>query len=123
MKGIMAFDSVIRLPMVLFVALAVVLLAVPGVIHWLFAMEGGPSANVLARRAGCLFLGLATICALAPRWTRVERVVSAGIVVAMAALAVLGLIEYLRGAVGVGIWLAISVEVVLAALFLPHVTR
>lgn len=117
------FESAVRLPAILFGALAVTLMLVPGLIYWVFGMEGGAAANIMSRRAACLFVGLAVICWLAAKWSQVDRVVSAGVAASMGALAVLGLVEYLRGAVGVGIWLAIVVEVMLVALFVPHISR
>lgn len=117
------FESAVRLPAILFGALAVTLMLVPGLIYWLFGMDGGTAANIMSRRAACLFVGLGLICWMAATWSQMDRVISAGVAASMGALAVLGLVEYLRGAVGAGIWLAIVVELMLVALFVPHISR
>ena len=96
--------------------LSVTLLVAPGLIWWTFGMEGGADAAVMGRRAAMLFAGLAVICAV----SRHEggRAVPLGIAAAMGGLAVLGLAEWARGAVGPGIAVAVAVELALVLLWL-----
>lgn len=95
------------------------LLLIPGIFHWLFAISSEPAVDVMSRRAGVLFLGFAIITFQArhAEQSPLRRGISLGIMVMMAALAALGFAEYLRGQVGLGIWLAIVTEVVFAVLY------
>lgn len=103
-------------------ALCLVLAFAPSVISWLFEIEARPIGDVLALRAAMLFLGLGLIAFLGrkERDTPLRRAVATGFVVVWVGLATTGLYEFARGMVGVGIWLAIIVEVALAAITLPH---
>jgi len=95
------------------------LLLLPGIIHWLFGIASEPSTDLMSRRAGMLFLGLAIIVFQArdaPQ-SPLRRAITLGITVMMAALALLGMAEYYRGQAGLGIWIAICVEVIFAALY------
>lgn len=97
-------------------ALCVTLLFVPEAVFWLFDLAEGDTARVLAKRAGVLFLGLALILILtrlhAPNPSR--RAVQTALAAMLGAMAVLGVLEWARGAVGSGIWLAVFVEILLA---------
>ncbi|WP_424972719.1 hypothetical protein [Dinoroseobacter sp. S76] len=97
-------------------ALCVTLLCAPEVVFWLFDLAEGDTARVLAKRAGVLFLGLALILFLtrthAPNPSR--RVVQTACAVMLGAMALLGALDWARGAVGAGIWCAIFVEILLA---------
>ncbi len=108
----MTFELLSRFTFAIFAALALTLLVAPGVIHWLFAIDSGAAADIMSRRAAMLFAGLAVLTFLGGGSTslEVQHLVSAVIVVAMAGLLVLGFVEWLRGAVGPGIWLALIVE-------------
>ncbi len=112
----MTFELLCRFSFAIFAALALTLLVAPGVIHWLFAIDSGAAADIMSRRAAMLFAGLAVLMFLGGSTTslEVQHLVSAVAVVTMVGLAVLGLVEWLRGAVGIGIWLAIGVEVFFA---------
>ena len=109
----MSYEVLNKLAFVITAALCLVLLFIPGLIYWLFGIEGGASADLIARRTAMLFAGL-SILALITSETEsdeVRQVVSLSFAVAMAGLAVLGLVELLRGAAGIGILLAVAVEV------------
>ena len=98
------------------VLLCVTLLLFPGLIWWLFAIEGDASGAFVARRTSTLFMGLATLCYLsrnAPP-SPLRQAIAASIAVTMTALAALGLFEFLRGVAGPGIFLAIATEALLA---------
>ncbi|WP_424974966.1 hypothetical protein [Dinoroseobacter sp. S124A] len=99
-----------------FAVLCATLILVPEVILWLFDLAGAASAEVLAKRAGILFLGLALVLFLTqahgPNPTR-KAVQQAGAVM-LCAMAVLGAAEWLQDGVGPGIWLAILAEILLA---------
>jgi len=94
-------------------ALFLVLAGIPELIFWLFGIEGGISATFMARRAGCLFLGISVLlwCAAHDTFGSVQKGICGGVAIMMAALAILGTIEFLVGTAGVGIWMAIFVEV------------
>ncbi|WP_424966486.1 hypothetical protein [Dinoroseobacter sp. S375] len=99
-----------------FAMLCVTLILVPEVILWLFDLAGAASAEVLAKRAGILFLGLTLVLLLTqahgPNPTR--KAVQQAVAVMLCAMAVLGAAEWLQDGVGPGIWLAILAEILLA---------
>ncbi|MEM9131251.1 MAG: hypothetical protein AAGA59_06630 [Actinomycetota bacterium] len=96
--------------------LATLLLAAPGVVYWLFGVDGAETADFIARRAAMLFLGVAAVAYsarhLGPSVGRLA--VAAGLGVPMAGLAVLGSIELARGFAGPGILVAVVGETALA---------
>ncbi|MGJ8626521.1 MAG: hypothetical protein ACSHXB_06130 [Sulfitobacter sp.] len=100
-------------------ALFLCLLLQPGIIHWLFDITSEQATDLMSRRAGVLFLGLAIIIFQARRAPQspLRRGITLGIAVMMTGLALLGMAEYFRGAAGMGIWLAICVEVIFAVLY------
>lgn len=73
---------------------------------------------MIARRNGVLFLGFAVLASAHREEPEpgVRRRFLLVIGVTMAAMAVLGLVEILRGTIGPGIWLAIAVEMAIAGL-------
>lgn len=109
----------------IFATLSAVLLLFPGLIYFLFNITGDPVGDFLAKRAAMVFLALAAICYAsrnaAPSDAR--DAIALGIALGMTGLALTGLYEFLRGYVGIGIWLAIITEVTVAALFLSTRTR
>ncbi len=113
----MTFSAVSIATASFFLTLAAVLLIAPDLIYWVFSLEAGESADGLARRAALLFLGLATISYLGGtlKDSTSRSAISPGIVVAMAGMALLGVLEYLRGGVGAGIGVAVMVELALVA--------
>ncbi|MBL4805743.1 MAG: hypothetical protein JKY31_00455 [Rhodobacteraceae bacterium] len=99
--------------------LCLILLLLPDVIYWLFNITGAEVSDFLARRAAMLFLGFAVLCFLGRNAedSEMRRTVSVAMAIAMAGLAATGIFEFMRGYVGIGIWLAIVVEVAFAVLF------
>ncbi|MEQ6203876.1 hypothetical protein ABMC88_12540 [Sulfitobacter sp. HNIBRBA2951] len=85
-------------------------------IHWLFQVASDPATDVMSRRAAMLFAGLATLMwqARLAEDSPLRRSLCLGVSVALAGLAILGVAELVRGAVGAGI----GVELVFAAVLL-----
>lgn len=117
----LGFSALAGLIAATFAALSLTLLVWPAVIHWLFQITSDPATDVMSRRAAVLFAGLATLMwqARGADDCPLRRSICLCIGGAMAGLALLGLIEFLRGGVGGGIWLAIAVEL----LFTMHLIR
>ena len=101
------------------------LLWAPGVIYFLFTITGDPVGDFLARRAAMLFVALAVMCwasrDAAPSAAR--NAIALGLAVGMIGLALTGAYEFVRGYVGIGIWLAIFTELAIAAAFLSACRR
>lgn len=99
--------------------LFVVLLCSPELIFWLFGVEGNESAYFIARRAAMLFLGFAVIAYFSrhAKHSEERQVIILGFTCLMFGLSALGTFEFVRGFVGVGIFLAISAELPLAMLY------
>ena len=117
--GRISFDQLCIATAAIWAILALTLQLWPAVIHWLFAISSDVSTDTMSRRAGVLFAGLATIV-----WSirnasdsAVRRSVCLGFLVAMGGMASLGMIEFMRGVVGIGIWIAIVVELGFAGLY------
>ncbi len=93
--------------------LGVVLIFLPDLIYFIFSLTGDAVGDFLAKRAGMLFFGFATLLYLSRNTQdlNARSAISWGLVVAMGGLAMLGAYEYFRGYVGVGIWLAIVTEI------------
>jgi hypothetical protein len=108
----MTFEMLCKLAGTITAALCFTLLFAPGLIHWLFQIDSTSGADVMSRRAAMLFAGLSTLAFLTSEATTSElrRTTCAVVCITMAGLAVLGLFEWIRGAVGAGIILAITVE-------------
>ena len=104
----------------LYVALFACLLIAPNLIYWLFGISGDATADLLAKRAAMLFLGLAVLAFLgrnAPP-SHLRQAVSAGMAAALAGLMLTGMYEFFVGTAGGGIWVAIGGEAVFLVLYL-----
>ncbi len=103
-----------------FFILCLTLAVTPHIIYWLFDIDSNDLGDFLAKRAGVLFLGLSLLCfhARASTSDEVRSLVSFAVGSSMAAMAVLGVYEFSRATVGAGIWVAITAEATIAALFL-----
>ena len=104
-------------------ALSATLLFIPGLIFWLFSMPHDAGGVIIAHRTAMLFAGLAFLAWRArnlPRSVATAAIFQTFIVI-MAGLAAVGLFEFLRGTVGIGIFLAIGVEVFFVAAFSRHI--
>ncbi|MDF3415314.1 hypothetical protein HKX54_12665 [Sulfitobacter sp. M57] len=102
-----------------FGALCLILMVLPELIYWMFALEQAQVGDVLAKRAAMLFLGFATLCFMArdTMLDEVKQLVSVTVITAMVAMALLGTYEFWQGTVGAGIWIAILAEWGIAGLF------
>ncbi|MDX8350875.1 hypothetical protein [Cognatiyoonia sp. IB215182] len=103
---------------VVFAILTSVLLLAPHIVLAIFDLESAHSAEIIAKRAGILFAGLAYLAlstAAHPRNATKERIDQA-IVLLLVGLAILGAVEWMNGRVGVGVWMAIATELLLAGL-------
>ena len=100
-------------------ALCVTLLFIPGVIFWLFQMPHDVGGEIIAHRAAMLFAGYSFL-AWQTRFlasSQATRVIFLSFVCFMGGLALLGVVEFIRGMVGVGIVLAIAAEVFFVVTF------
>ncbi|MEO9459901.1 MAG: hypothetical protein ABJE63_02095 [Lentilitoribacter sp.] len=70
-------------------------------------------SDLIARRAAMMFMGLSAIIFLSRNAepSQLRQSLCLGLAIMMAALAIIGIFEFVRGAVGVGIWLAITTEI------------
>jgi TM2 domain-containing membrane protein YozV len=101
------------------IILSIVLLFFPKVIFLLFGIEGNGSAYFISRRAAMFFIGYAVICYFSRNIEPSEsrQSISLGIALSMLGFAILGIFEFLRGFAGVGIFLAVSVELFLSVCY------
>lgn len=121
----MSYKAVSFAASALYFALFACLLLSPEVIYWLFGINGHPSADLLAKRAGMLFLGLAVLSFVgrdAPP-SNLRRTVVIAISTTLGGLIVIGVYEFLRGTAGAGIWCAIAGETVFLGLYLNVLFR
>ena len=67
----------------------------------------------MARRAAMLFLGVAVVTFLSRETppSQLRANLCLGLAIMMAGLTAVGVFEFIRGAVGLGIWLAIVTEI------------
>ena len=114
-EGIFQFIAPITAGICLILALG--WLWAPKLILNVFGIAYADSAIIVARRGAALFLGIGILFAMA--WQShdetLRRALCAGMAASCTLLAMLGLLERSRQAAGTGIWLAIIVEAVLAA--------
>lgn len=100
-----------------FLFLAAQLLFLPAMAYSLFELQPNEVSQVMSRRLGAGFLGLAAMCFLMrnAEASSARRAFAAGLVVLVLTLASTGLYEALLGGqVGTGIWVAIAAELVIA---------
>lgn len=108
----MTFYNLTFAAAVLCAVLSAVLIFFPEIIYWVFTVPDTPTGDFLAIRAGMVFLGVSVIL-----WgcrnegaSTLRSTISIGVIVMMAGLAVAGVYEFLRGFAGLGIWVAILIE-------------
>lgn len=115
----MRFRTVTLLTTVFFGGLAVGLITSPEYFAGTFGLIESDGATVMARRAGVLFIGLAGLIyasrGLPPGKAR--RKASIAMTVMFLSLILLGLYDLIRGAVGWGIFAAITPEIVFTLLY------
>lgn len=116
-----AFVDLCTLIAATFTALSATLLVWPALVHWLFQISSDPATDLMSRRAGVLFAGLAVLIwnARLERDSPLRRNVCLALIIAMGGMALLGSIEFLRGAMGIGVLIAIAVELFFAARLFP----
>jgi hypothetical protein len=115
-----SFRKLSTITAVIAVTLFLLLLFAPEIIFTLFQVQGNESAFFISRRAAMLFLGFAVITWLGRNSSNSEtrQAICIGMSISMLALAVLGVIEFLRNFVGIGIFLAVFTELVLGIAYL-----
>lgn len=109
----LSYSLVSKLASALCFILFATLLLVPGLIYWIFELVGNDVSDLMAKRAAMLFLGIAVLIFLSRNASpsQLRANLCFGLAVMMAGLAGVGLFEFFRGAVGIGIWLAIMTEI------------
>ncbi len=108
-----SYPFVSKLSSALCFALFVCLLLAPGLIYWIFGLDGNEVSDLIARRAAMMFMGLSAMIFLSrnAEASQQRQNMCLGLAIMMGALAVIGIFEFVRGAVGLGIWLAIITEI------------
>lgn len=108
-----SYNLVSKLASALCFVLFLSLLFMPGLIYWVFGISGNDVSDLMARRAAMLFLGITVMTFLSRNaaQSQLRQSVCLGLAVMMAALAVVGIYEFIRNAVSAGIWLAILTEI------------
>jgi hypothetical protein len=95
--------------------LFLLLLFAPEIIFALFKIPGDEPAFFISRRAAMLFLGIAAFSWFGRNASHSEsrQAICLGLSISMLALAVLGVFEFIRSFVGMGIFLAVATEITL----------
>lgn len=120
MSFVFRFQSACVATGLLFAVLSITLVFAPELIYWLFDLSGDSAANVLARRAGALFIALAYLCFASSKTKSAElrSIIIRTMLVLFSALIGVGIYDFSMGNAGVGIWVAIVGEAMFVALFL-----
>jgi hypothetical protein len=115
----MPHRQVSTLAALLFLVLFATLVLLPEIVYWLFRLQENELGDFLSKRAGVLFLGLSILCFYSrnTKSIEVENTVALSVGTAMGAMALLGVYELVRGNAGLGILVAVIVELSIAALF------
>ena len=110
------FRSVALASSLLCLGLAAVWILSPGLLLWIWQVERTDSALLVARRSGCLFLalGLMLFAAREAPPSPLRQAMATGLAVGCAGLALTGILDLLAGRAGIGILLAIGVELAVA---------
>ena len=105
--------------------LAILWLVAPGFFVWMWQLQPGSGTDMVGRRCGALFAGIAVMLYLARgSGPGKERdAISIGFAIGCLLLATTGAAALYSGTAGIGILLAIAVELLLAAAFLNTVRR
>jgi hypothetical protein len=111
-----SYPLVSKLASALCFILFICLLLAPSLIYWIFGLDGNEVSDLIARRAAMMFMGLSAIICLSRNAepSQLRQSLCLGLAIMMGALAIIGIFEFLRGIVGVGIWLAIITEIAFA---------
>ncbi len=116
----MSFRTLSMAAGLLFGVLCLTLIFLPQVVYWLFQLQGNDLGDFLAKRAAALFFGLTILCLYARNSVSIEaqHLVLLTVGAAMGAMALFGVYEFIRGAAGSGILMAIGIEITIAVTFL-----
>lgn len=119
-ENVMSYKIVSLAASVLFITLFACLLFVPNVIYWLIGVEHSPTADLLAKRAAMLFLGLSVLSFLGRNESssNLRQTVIVAMATTLAGLMIAGMYEFFFGIAGVGIWFAIGGEALFLSLYL-----
>jgi len=99
--------------------LCIVLFFIPEFVFWLFSIEEHTSAFFIGRRAAMLFGGISVLTWVGRHAVHSEsrQAICASLAISMFMLALLGTFEYFRGYAGLGVFLAVVIELALAILY------
>ena len=121
----MQFKAVTRLNAILFAFLSLGLLVSPSFVVDGFGLDPSVGAEVMARRSGMIFAGVApmllSVSGISD--TSLQQAVARSALILAAGLAVLGIVEWSAGRVGPGIMGAVGIELVFATLYAPMALR
>jgi hypothetical protein len=100
-------------------ALAAVWMGAPQFILWVWQINGSDPTLLMARRGAALFLGFSVMLWLArnAESSPTRHALAVGFSVACAALAALGMYDFVAAQAGVGMLVAVAVEAMLALTF------
>ena len=100
-------------------ALAAAWMGAPQFILWVWQINGSDSTLLVARRGAALFLGLAVMLWLTRKAesSPTRDAIAVGFSVSCAALAALGIYDFVAGYAGIGILAAVTIESMLALSF------
>jgi hypothetical protein len=117
LNSFLAFPGIARLGAFIALLLFITFAFIPVLPFTMIGVDMVPEALLMARRMSALFLGISLILWLSrdAEDSPLRRSLSAALSASMAALALFGLWDFLRGSVGFGIWIAVTVETFFAA--------
>jgi hypothetical protein len=100
-------------------ALAALWLGAPQFILWVWQINGSDSTLLMARRGAALFMGFAVMLWLTrnAESSPTRHAIAVGFSVSCAALAALGMYDFVAGHAGIGILAAVTIEAMLALTF------
>ena len=112
-KRVSIFNALVSL------ILFLILMVDPRIIFNIFEIQEHDSAFFILRRAAMLFLGFSIIAFLGRNSSnsKLRQAICLGISISMFALAILGIIEYFQGSVGLGVFIAIVTEIIIGVLY------
>lgn len=113
------FNKVSIATSVVSISLCMVLLFVPSVMFMLFDISENSSAIFMGKRLAMLFLCLSIISWVGRNAQHSEsrQSICIGLSISLLGLGLLGIYEYIISSAGVGIFLAICIEILLAVLY------
>jgi hypothetical protein len=118
-KNMVKFRNLSSIMAVIAFTLFLFLLFAPEIIFNLFEIQGDESAFFISRRAAMLFLGIAAFSWFGRNASHSEsrQAICLGMSISMLSLAILGVFEFVRNFVGMGIFLAVATEIALGTAY------